>query len=163
MLGPKLEIIYAPGINEFLRQFGTRLEQSIPALLEAIGKRIVYRFKKNISNSQDASFVKFPPLSRPRRRGHNPAMRPLYDTGALFERLGFRVSGSEYVEAGDPTSYGVFQNRGTGHIPARPFITIDVSNTSNDIPSALLWNFAAFQFDDQNNGHGDFFAGVPLI
>jgi len=138
---PVLKIKYEPTVQAFLSRFSSNLAASIPKLLESIGKRITYRFKANIRDGQTAKGVRFPPLKAKRSKGRNQAMRPLYDSGLLFDSITYRIDLPNKVEVGDPTEYGIFQNRGTKSIPPRAFITfLDDDITSN------LYDFAAHQF-----------------
>ncbi len=152
---PILKVEYADTITTFLQRFNKKLADSVPALLEAMGKRLRYRFKVNIRDGVDGRGHRFAPLKRRRGKGHNKAMRPLYDRGDLFEFLDFQLVSATAAEVGDPTPYGIFQNRGTKSIPARPFISFDDSPTG-DLPESMFYDFAQHQFyeSDYYQGQG---------
>jgi len=150
---------YVDTLGGFLKRAAKRVEDSPPLLLEHIGKRLAYRFKRNIRDSKTASGERFPALRRPRPRGHNPSMRPLVDSGKLFEAITYRLISADTVEAGEDTFYGIFQNRGTRVIPPRAFISLD---PDTDLPPQMFYNFAAYQFSD-NLYPSAFLAGDEAI
>jgi hypothetical protein len=152
---PDLKITYVDTVNVWLSKFSKKIDDNIPGLLESLGKRIKYRFRKNIEQGQDAAGHRFPPLKRRRSKKHNQSMRPLYDTGEMFNRIDYRLTGPNTVEIGDPTSYGIYQSRGTKSIPQRAFISFEPA-PSRDLPESEFVDFAAHLFyeSDYYQGHG---------
>ncbi len=98
-------------------------------LLRAIGHWAAVQFKKNIAESHDPRGLPFEALKKPRRKGHNPSEKPLFDTGALFDDIQFEEDISDSsVTIGNSSAvpYAIFQNDGTrdGHIPPREYLGI---------------------------------------
>jgi len=123
-----IEVIREGNAAGDLQRMFTRLAD-FSDVLPDLGRLAVESLRKNIDESRTPDGVPYPPLKRPRPRGHNQDPKPLVDTGAMDGSIHFELRGTDAVFAGpslDESPYFPIQNQGAIHrgVPPRTFIGV---------------------------------------
>jgi phage gpG-like protein len=138
------EVSITENASGALRKAADRLSNLRP-LLEGYGQKLARNFRRYIDDSRMPNGKAFPPLKRPRGKGHNPNPKPLIDTGSLRGDIQYEIQDPDTVRAGNTLEYAVYHNKGTRHLPLRTYIGLSESDAAELKQDAQDFLVRAFQ------------------
>ncbi len=110
---------------EKLRAMEQRMANMSP-ILRVIGADLVELIDSNFDKSTAPDGTLWAPLKAPRRHQRDTGPpKPLIDTGRLRRSITYQA-GRRHVDVGTNVVYAGTHQWGTVHVPARPFVPIDI-------------------------------------